>query len=247
MNQLPDGVVLDEAASPGGVLELVAYKDKGTVWVGVRPKDGSLKMAMAVGAIGLHSGSKERYLEVTASIHGTWGVAFGAISPEIERVEVRNERGESFPGRIVPLPGSFEEEYRAAWGIAAECRRECRLVGYDHQGRLIDVPMIRPRRRDLSAEETSELIRAHCDSGLRYYTWALKMMPSIPEQAGHVDMVAGDRHALALVLAYVEGADDERTALSAVDAIVQRYNTLFESEGGEPPFAPRQGDSNGGE
>jgi hypothetical protein len=31
-------------------------------------------------------------LEVTAEIHGTWGVAFGAVSPEIDRVEVRNER-----------------------------------------------------------------------------------------------------------------------------------------------------------
>jgi hypothetical protein len=32
-----------------------------------------------------------------------------------------------------------------------------------------------------------ELIRADCDRGLRYYTWALERMPSIPEQAPHVN------------------------------------------------------------
>lgn len=79
----------------------------------------------------MHTGSREHYVEATASIHRTWGVAFGAVSPEIERVEVRNERGEGFPGRIVPLPASFEDEYRAAWGIATECREDCRLIGHE--------------------------------------------------------------------------------------------------------------------
>jgi hypothetical protein len=224
---------LDEAASPGGALELVAYEASGLVWIGVRPKGSPLK-----GALGLHTGSnKEHYLEATAEIHGIWGVAFAAVSPEIERVEVRNERGESFPGRIVPLPVNFEEEYQAAWGIATECRKECRLIAYDDRGRLIDSSMIRPRRHDLSAEETLELIRTHCDNGLRYTTWALKKMPSIPEQAGHVGQVQNHRHALAIVLAYLEGADDERSASSAADSIVQRYIAAVDAEGWEPPFA----------
>jgi hypothetical protein len=234
MNRSHDEVVLDEAATPAGPFELVAYKAKGTVWIGIRPKGSSVREA-----VGLHTGSnKEHYLEATAGISATWGVAFGAVSPEIERVEVRNERGESFPGRIVPMPASFEEEYRAAWGIATECK-ECSLIGYDDRGRLIESPMIRPRRRDLTAEETLELVRGHCDNSLRYYTWALKRMPSIPEQAGHVREVENYRHALAVVLAYVEGADDERSALSAVDSIVQRYIAAVEAEGWEPPFASR--------
>jgi hypothetical protein len=237
MDRLPDGVVLDEAVCPDGALELVAYEAEGAVWIGVKPKGSPLKIA-----IGLHTGSeKNHYLEATADVHGTWGVAFGAVSPEIERVEVRNERGESFPGRIIPLPGSFEEEYRAAWGVATVCKGECALIGHDDRGRLIDQVVIRPRRGDLSAEETLELIRAHCDGGLRYYTWALKRMPSIPEQAGHVQQVETYRRAPALVLAYVEGADDERTALSSVDAIIQRYVDAVEAEGTEPPFAHQDG------
>jgi hypothetical protein len=79
------------------------------------------------------------------------------------------------------------------------------------------------------------LIRAHCDNGLRYFTWAIKRMPSIPEQAGYVREVQNDRNALAIVLAYVEGADDERAAGPAAYAIIRRY--IVEAEGWEPPFA----------
>ena len=228
-NELPEGLVLDEAESPDGPLELVAYEEKGTVWIGVKPKDSPLKQA-----IGLHTGSSENYVETTASIYRTWGVAFGAVSLEVERVEVRNERGEAFEGRIVPLPASFHEEYRAAWGVATSCRSDCTLTGYDDKGRLIDGVMIRPRRRDLTAEERLELIRAHCDNSLKYYTWALRRMPSIPEQAGHVQEVENSRRADAIWLAYVEGADDVRAALSAVDAIIQRYEAAPDVEEWEP-------------
>ena len=127
-----DEVVLDETATPDGVLQLVACTAGGTAWIGIRPEGSSTNAA-----IGLHTGSDEQYLEVTASIQSTWGVAFGAVSPEIHRVEVRNERDEVFPGKIVPLPASFDEEYRAAWGIA-DCERECRLVGFDDRGRRIE-------------------------------------------------------------------------------------------------------------
>jgi len=233
MNQLPEGTVLDEVGSPGGVLELVTLQAKGTVWIGVKLKGLPLESA-----IGLHTGSeKNQYFEATAEMHGTWGVAFGAVSPEIERVEVWNERGKSFPARIVPLPVHFGEQYRAAWGVATECRRSCELTGYDDRGRFIDGEMIRPRRRDLTADETLELIRTHCERSLRDLTWALKRMPSIPEQAGHVKHVENELHERALLLAYVEGADDERTAGSSVGAILRRYAAAVEAEGWEPPFA----------
>lgn len=228
-DELPDGLVLDEAGSPGGALQLVAYQEGGTVWIGVKPKGAALK-----GAIGLHTGSREHYVEASASIHRTWGVAFGAVSPEVERVEVRNERGQAFEGRIVPLPASFDEEFRAAWGVATSCRSDCNLTGYDDSGRLIDGAMVRPSRRDLTAEERLEMIRAQCDSSLKYHTWALRRMPSIPEQAEHVREVEDSRRAVAMWLAYVEGADDERSALSAVDAIIQRYEAAPDWQEWEP-------------
>jgi hypothetical protein len=37
-NELPEGPVLDEAESPDRPSELVAYQEKRTVWIGVRPK-----------------------------------------------------------------------------------------------------------------------------------------------------------------------------------------------------------------
>jgi hypothetical protein len=87
-----------------------------------------------------------------------------------------------------------------------------------------------------SAAESLELIRQHCDNGLRYYTWALKRMPSIPEQAGDVGQVQNSLHALALVLAYVEGATDERSAMAEVEEIRLRFIDIVEAEGWEPPF-----------
>jgi hypothetical protein len=43
-------------------------------------------------------------------------------------------------------------------------------------------------------------------------------------------------HALALVLAYVEGANDERSALFATNEIVGRYIAIVEVERWEPSF-----------
>lgn len=89
-------------------------------------------------------------------------------------------------------------------------------------------------------EETREVlerIRSHCVNGIKYYTWALKRMPSIPEQAGSVRQVENLRSSLAHVLAYVEGATDERSAMLRRDEIVSRYAESVEQEGWEPPFA----------
>jgi len=85
--------------------------------------------------------------------------------------------------------------------------------------------------------EVLERIRSHCDNGIKYYTWALKRMPSIPEQAGSVRQVENLRSSLAHVLAYVEGATDERSAMLRRNEIVSRYAKSVEQEGWEPPFA----------
>ncbi len=86
-------------------------------------------------------------------------------------------------------------------------------------------------------EAALELIRAHCDRGLRYYLWALERMPSIPEQAPQVHRVQNAAFALAHVLAYIEGARDEDAAMSARVQIVLRYEAAIKDEGWEPPFA----------
>jgi hypothetical protein len=85
--------------------------------------------------------------------------------------------------------------------------------------------------------EVLERLRAYCDQGVRYYTWALERMPSIPEQADDVEQVRNLRAHLASVLAYIEGATDERTALLRRDEIVTRYVEAVREEGWEPPFA----------
>jgi hypothetical protein len=224
MSQAPK--CFDEMPTLDGAVELVAIR-RTTVWIGIRPKgwrriDGSPTQQV----IGSHTGSVEHFVEASASVHGTWGLAYGAVSPEVERVAARNERREVFPARIIPLPPSFEQEYRAAWGVATECETECQLIGYDGRGRLIAPDTVRTgERRDLSAAESLELIRQHCENGLRYYARALETMPSIPEQAEHVQPVRNSLHALALVLAYVEGAQDERSAMSEAQEIVLRYTS----------------------
>lgn len=87
-----------------------------------------------------------------------------------------------------------------------------------------------------NTDEALERIREHCDRGLRYYTWALEWMPSIPDQAPHVNQVRNLAASLAHVLAYVEGASDERAAMRARGEIVRRYIDMVEAEGWEPPF-----------
>ena len=71
-------------------------------------------------------------------------------------------------------------------------------------------------------EAALELIRAHCDRGLRYYLWALERMPSMPEQAPHVRQVTNAAWALAHILAFIEGARDEESAMRAQFDIVVR-------------------------
>lgn len=249
MDESVDVALLDEMLTPDGAVELVAYKARSNVWIGIRPKGWrSVGGSRAEMAIGLHTGSDEHYVESTASVEPAWGVAFGAVAPEVERVAVRNEQREVFPARIIPLPASFGEEFRAAWGIAERSERVCELIGYDGRGRVIAPRAIRTGdRRQPSAEEALELIRRHCDNGLRYYAWALKRMSSIPDQAEDVHLLWNHMHALALVLAYVEVATDERSALLEAAEISHRYVELVEAEGWEPPFHRRRPEGSAGE
>jgi hypothetical protein len=85
--------------------------------------------------------------------------------------------------------------------------------------------------------EVLERLRVYCDNGLTYYTWALKRMPSIPDQTGSVNHVRNLTSSLAHVLAYIEGATDDRSAMLAREEMVQRYTAAVEAEGWEPPFA----------
>ena len=62
-------------------------------------------------------------------------------------------------------------------------------------------------------------------------------MPSIPEQADDVGQVRNLRAHLAHVLAYIEGAIDERGAMFQGEEIVKRYVEAVREEGWEPPFA----------
>jgi hypothetical protein len=90
-----------------------------------------------------------------------------------------------------------------------------------------------------NAEARLAAIRDHCDRGLRYYAWALKRMPSIPEQVDSVTQVESAMYAHAIVLAYVE-AKSERDALWAVGQIMQRYSEAVEAEGWQPSFGAKR-------
>ncbi len=87
--------------------------------------------------------------------------------------------------------------------------------------------------------ETVERIRVYCENGIKYYSWALERMPSIPEQADRVREVSNLRSSLAHVLAFIEGATDERSAMLLREEIVDRYAESMRKEGWKPPFASR--------
>jgi hypothetical protein len=117
-NELPEGLVLDEAESPDGPLELVAYQEKGTVWIGVKAKGSAME-----DAIGLHTGSGEHYVEATASIHHTWGVWLTEPSHRRSNAlrsgmsEVKRSRAGSFR---YPRPFTRSTELPGVWQPAAD-------------------------------------------------------------------------------------------------------------------------------
>jgi hypothetical protein len=70
---------------------------------------------------------------------GGWALGWGAVSPRVARVEVRNDDAEVFPARIVPLPPDLASSDRAAWGLAERGENECVLVGYAEDGEPLPV------------------------------------------------------------------------------------------------------------
>ncbi len=125
-----DPYVLDELKVDGARLQLLAYEREGVVWIGLSSPGGG-------GAVGLHTGSRARDVETTASIGPDWSVAWGGISPRVARAEIRNDDGEVFPVRILALPAELSRGDRAVWGLAERCDQVCDVIGYDDRGELL--------------------------------------------------------------------------------------------------------------
>jgi hypothetical protein len=123
--------LLDRMDGPDGVLRLVAFEEGGTVQVGVARDRGEL-----LTSIGLRGRPPMDYEPYAWRDHG-WAVAFGGVPPVAASAEVRNEDGEVFPARIVPLPPELHTEDRAAWGLIDRFDGECPLVSFDAAGQRV--------------------------------------------------------------------------------------------------------------
>ena len=80
-----------------------------------------------------------------------WAVAFGGVPPGAVGAEVRNDDGEVFPARILPIPAELGTEDRAAWGLIDRWEDECPLVCFDEAGEhltTIGEFAVRPRTLD---------------------------------------------------------------------------------------------------
>ena len=122
--------VLDEMGSPDGTLRLLAFRADDGVRIGVANGSGDLLADIPV------HGSSIDYEPYAWRARG-WAVAFGGVPPGAARAEVRNDDGEVFPARIVPLPAELATEDRAAWGLIDRWEDECLLVCFDEEGRHV--------------------------------------------------------------------------------------------------------------
>ena len=218
-------IVLEAMASPDGVLELVTYRERDATWVGIAKKDKGL-----IGAIGLHTGSRDSVVEASASIDRGWGVAFGAVAPGIVRAEVRNDHDEAFAARIVALPDGFDPDYRAVWGSAERCRERCDLIAFDAEGRTYDQSDPRVLGPPPSDADRMEAIRAHADSSMRYYATAY-----LRESEENRPLLESDMSSTANFLALLEGAAlDARSMLARREKIIQQFVQQAKTD----PFEP---------
>ncbi len=119
--------VLDEMESPDGTLRLLAFRQDGGYLIGVAKGSGPI-----LADIPAHGTSIE--YEPYAWRDRGWAVAFGGVPPGAVRAEVRNDDGEVFPARILPIPAELETEDRAAWGLIDRWEDECPLVCFDEAG-----------------------------------------------------------------------------------------------------------------
>ena len=193
--------------------------------MGIAKKDKAL-----VGAIGLHTGSRDSVVEASASIDRGWGVAFGAVAPGIVRAEVRNDHDEAFAARIVALPDGFDPDYRAVWGSAERCRERCDLIAFDAEGRTYDQSDPRVLGPPPSDADRMEAIRAHADSSMRYYATAY-----LRESEENRPLLESDMSSTANFLALLEGAAlDARSMLARREKIIQQFVQQAKTD----PFEP---------
>jgi hypothetical protein len=122
--------LLDRMDGPDGELRLVALEEGSALQVGVTDGRGAL-----LASIGLRGPSMD-YEPYAWRARG-WAVAFGGVPPDAASAEVRNEDGDAFPARIVPLPPELHTEDRAAWGLIDRFEHECPLVCFDGAGRRV--------------------------------------------------------------------------------------------------------------
>jgi hypothetical protein len=120
--------VLDHLDSPDGPLALVAFEERRRVHVGV-VRDGSRELLSSI-EVGRDGHPYEPY----AWRQRGWAVAFGGVPSTAVRAEVRNDDGEAFSARIVPLSSVLRSGDKAAWGLAERCERDCLLVAFDDRG-----------------------------------------------------------------------------------------------------------------
>ena len=114
--------------SPGGRLQLIAFRDSDAIQIGVVDGTGHLFADMPV------HGTSIPYEPYAWRDRG-WAVAFGGVPPGAVRAEVRNDDGEVFPAKILPLPAELATEDRAAWGLIDRWQDECLLVCFDEAGK----------------------------------------------------------------------------------------------------------------
>jgi hypothetical protein len=136
-----DRIVLDSMESPGGRLQLLAFRVNGAIRIGVADGTGHVLADIDV------QGTSIPYEPYAWRDRG-WAIAFGGVPPGAARAEVRNDDGEVFPARILPLPSELATEDRAAWGLIDRWQDECPVVCFDEAGRhltTIGEFAVRPR------------------------------------------------------------------------------------------------------
>jgi hypothetical protein len=207
--------VLDRIETPDGAIELVAYREGDDFWVGLARAEGE-----RLGATAPRSGSVASRVTGAVKWFGSWGLGWGVVGPRIVRAEWRNDSGESFPAKIVPLPADLDPEYRAVWGmIGALPMESCDLVGHDDRGLTYDEsdPLTSgPLPGDM---ERFEAIRSQTHDALRYYASAY-----LKQSGDNRRWIEAALNQAANVMCFFEADSlDGRTVLARRPKIVERY------------------------
>jgi hypothetical protein len=137
------------------VLTFVAYLelDK-TLWVGAE-SNGTWTHATAP-----HTGSDPNQpVSASLSVVGQDAALLdGTISPEVSKVEVRTDSGDSVPMQVAPLPASLGTDDRFVWALVPGAGEDSTVVGYDAQGNPIGNPIypVGPKQQIAQGEEAGQ-------------------------------------------------------------------------------------------